>query len=299
MERHAFEAFHYSLRRPPASSKPGSHRGGLFGEEGLYAGSEPLSSRPVRRFDLRATLLDPWRRLHVQRFQNRSQTLLVAVVDRSRSMVPKLDLIKALVSSIAYSAYQHHDRFSLWIATDRPRCLLPPSRFGGMVPLAARMVEKPPPEAGGDRTSGFIRFPKRFPIRSVSGEMGGSVQALLEIAARLPHGALVFLISDLFFADGELERIAAAFGRHDTVPVVVWSQEEQALPSRYGWFRLRDPESGRERKILLRPEFAASFRQRLEERKRLLEERFRSYGRRPLFLDLPFSAKQLTRYFRS
>lgn len=265
------ESFDYSPRRRPRGRKSGAHLSRKVGEEGLYAGSEPLLEGG-RRFDLRATLLDPWQRLHVQRFQSRTQLLLAAAVDLSRSMARKRELLKPLVASIAYSAYRHHDRFTLWLATDHPHCALPPGRFGAQVLQAVASLEESEPR-------------------------GEALEPLLEIAARLPREALVFLISDFFFREEELVRLARAFGHLDTVPVVVWSREERELPGGFGWLLLRDPERGEVRRLFLRPAVASRFRERLEQHRRQLEELWRSSGRPPLFLELPFSAKQLTRYF--
>lgn len=266
------EAFTYRPRHPPRGHHPGVHAGKALGESGHYAGSEPLHG-PVGRFDLRATLLDPWQRLHIKRFQTRVQTTLVAVVDFSHSMEVKRALLSEVVRSIAYSAYDHHDRFSLWLATDRAICLLPPKRFGGMVALAERCLREHAPR-------------------------GLALEALLEISARLPRESLVFLLSDFHFEERELRRLAEHYSHHDTVPLVIWSKEEQALPNRYGWLRLRDPESGREQTLFLRPRIAEAFRRKVEMRKKQLRETFQPYGRLPLFLKFPFSAQQLTEYFR-
>jgi hypothetical protein len=60
---------------------------------------------------------------------------------------------------------------------------------------------------------------------------------------------------------------------------------------------VRDPESGHERGLLLRPGLHRAIRDGFAERRRRLEAVLRRHGRRPLYLEGEFRATTVTRFF--
>ena len=89
----------------------------------------------------------------------------------------------------------------------------------------------------------------------------------------------------------------ASLARHDVIPVLLWdSAEFEALPE-LGLARLRDPESGAQRTLMLRPRLKRQIVLRFRERQQNLTRLFRSYGREPLLLLDGFDPARVTEYF--
>jgi len=121
---------------------------------------------------------------------------------------------------------------------------------------------------------------------------------LLDAASRLGRArSLVFLISDFHQPLSDLAELMRRLSRHDVVPVVIWDPAEfEALPD-YGFVVIEDPETGKRRRLFMRPRLKAQFRTRFEARKAELEDLFSPYGRGPLLMTEDFSPDRLTRYF--
>ena len=107
----------------------------------------------------------------------------------------------------------------------------------------------------------------------------------------------MFLVSDFHLPLTLVERVLGALGRHDVVPVVCWDQREYEQLPRWGWTRLRDPESGAERRLLLRPALRDAVQDRYRRHWAALERLFRIFRRRPLRLGERFDGRAVTRYF--
>ena len=97
--------------------------------------------------------------------------------------------------------------------------------------------------------------------------------------------------------DTLIERVLGTLGHHDVVPLVCWDERGfEELPA-WGWARLREPESGVDRHVLLRPALRDAIQRRYRERWHALTFRFRPFRRRPLRLGRRFDPNAVTRYF--
>ena len=277
------EEFHYTLSWRASSPHPGAHASSLHGGGDEYAGLVPFISQPnPRHLDLRASLKDPFGQLVVRTHRQRSNIPVVVMADWSASMgfvgqSDKAERVARFAAAAAWSAYRHGDRFGFIAADERLReDLYVPLRLhkGGVPELYERLCRTPC--------------------------QGRDVTGLIQAAPRLgQQRALVFLVSDFHFALERLDELLGALTRHDVVPVVVWdSAEYERLPD-WGLVLLEDPETGAQRRLFMRPQLKAAFRERFEARRVALSERFRQRGRLPFFIVDRFDADALTHYFLS
>ena len=111
--------FQYRVPWRADSYYPGSHPGRQRGDGYEIRGILPLHvAGDPRRFDLRASLRDPFEQLLVRVYQQRSVVPVFGLADVSASMgfvgqTCKFDMLVEFVNSLAYSAYQVGDPFAL------------------------------------------------------------------------------------------------------------------------------------------------------------------------------------------
>jgi uncharacterized protein (DUF58 family) len=191
---------------------------------------EYMAGDDVRFLDWNVTarMNDPYIRKYVE---EREMTVLL-LVDVSRSGdygsgdESKRERAAELAAVFAFSALQNHDKAGLVMFTDEVEFYLPARKGSAQ---ALRVVRE------------ILNFQPR--------RRGTSFAPALDLAVkRIPHRALVFLISD-FLAPSAMpdwERsLSAAASKHDIVAVQVLDPREMELPN-VGRVCLEDPESGRQ-----------------------------------------------------
>lgn len=275
------QEFHYRISWRAGGNRPGAHRGATAGPGHEFIAHAPLlSARDPRRLDVRASLTDPLGEWKVRVFRQRAAVPVWLVADLSASMGytghrRKLDVLADFAASLGYSAWRTGDAFG-FLACDgalRSDLSLPATRMRGAGPeLAARLRALQPEGAGAE---GLVEAPRRLSRER----------------------ALVFLVSDFHFPLDFARRVREGFGRHDLVPVVLWDPEEyRHLPS-FGLVRLRDPETGAVRTLLMRRSLRERIARAFADRRAALEELFRAAGRPPLFMEHGFNPDAVTDYF--
>ncbi|MCP4300836.1 MAG: hypothetical protein GY783_09645 [Gammaproteobacteria bacterium] len=276
---HNATAFQYRAPWRAVSCYPGSHpsiQGG--GGYEVYA-TAPLYAGDPRRFDLRATLRDPFGQLRVRTFKQRSVVPVFVLADVSASMsfvghASKFALMVEFVESLAYSAHLVGDPFS-FTACDtviHDELCLPPSRSRG---AALRVCER---------------------LRQWA-PSGAAAAGLLAGAERIPGSrALVFLVSDFLLPLPLLRKILSGLCGHSVVPVILVDSAESRVPGT-GITHLYDPETRAQRTILLRRSWARRFNEKLGEYREQLGLCLAEFDLRPLYVIDRFEAEAVTRYF--
>ena len=276
----SIETFHYRLptraRGADTGGHPGTQRGGgmeFQGHAGLLTAQDP------RRFDVAASLRDPFNQVLVRVYTQRSAVPVRVIADVSASMgftgrCRKIDLLADFIQSLALSASRAGDpmAFTGCDSTIREDLLLPltRSRAAGQL-LAARLREFEP--SGGNAAGLFDAVEQTPPSRS-----------------------LVFLVSDFYFPLSMLAELLGGLALHEVVPVVLRDSAEGRAP-RYGIARILDPETGVERMLLLRPSLARRLQESVAARGEALKRCCARFGLKPLFIEDRFEADAVTRYF--
>jgi uncharacterized protein (DUF58 family) len=261
--------------------RPGAHRSGHWGGGHEFAGHGPfLSSPDARHLDFRASFADPFGSLMVRTFRQRGAIPVFVVADLSASMGfqgigSKAEILADFAGAVAYSAYRTGDTFGFVGCDETVRREL-------MLPL------------GFHKAAGLELKDKLSQFTSA----GRSADGLSQAAAYLGRQrALVFLVSDFHFPLDCLDRLLCGYARHDLVPVVLWDSAEYEPKSGWGLIDLEDSESGKRRKLLMRPRLREKLRDRFRARRQLLTQVFAVRGREPFFLVDRFEPDALTRYF--
>lgn len=278
--------FHYRLPGPASGHFPGAHRSPR-GDSGFeFRRHLPLADAPdARRLDIHASLRDPFGSWQVRVYAQRMATPVFMVADLSASMGfagrhRKLDTLADLAEGLAYAASRCGDPYG-FIGCDqglRRDLLLPLTRTRG---------------AG-------LGFGLR--LRGLTLGEGGSADAgaegLLQAATVLPRRrSLVFLASDFHLPVPLIEAVLARLAGHMVVPVVIWDPMEFSVPAGRGLAPLRDPETGEERLVWLRPVLRERWSRLEDERRALLGSVFRRHRLRPLHLADGHDPDAVTAYF--
>ncbi len=272
--------FQYRVPWRAVSCYPGSHhsvqRGGgyeIHGIAPLYIAGDP------RRFDLRASLRDPFGQLLVRVYKQRSVVPVFVLADVSASMsfvghTCKFDLLVDFVNSLAYSAYRAGDPFA-FTACDtviRDELSLPLTRARGAGALVSERLRRWTP-SGADATG------------------------LLKGAEQVPGArALVFLVSDYYLPVELLRKILDCLCRRAVVPVVLVDTAEDRIPG-IGITHLYDPETKARRTILLRRTFARRLEKARRNHREQISRCLADYDLRPLYLIDRFEPEAVSRYF--
>ena len=274
------QEFHYKVGWRARGQRQGFHQSASRGSGMEFVGHTPLSGcGDPRRIDIRASLANPTGEWLVRLHRARASLPVCVLLDLSASMGfagvrRKLDVVRAFVASAGFSARRTGDAFGLVAADDtiREQVWVPLSHARSAAQTALDLLDDVSPS-------------------------GGSA-GLFDALHWLPRSrSLVFLVSDFHFPLEVLSSLLDGLAHHDVVPVVVWDgAEAQQLP-RFGLVELADPETGRQRTVLMR----ASLRQRWIEafarRRADLCACFVQHRTRPFFVDGEFDPEALTRYF--
>ncbi len=271
--------FHYRIAWRSGGPLPGAHASRRLGPGvDFYGHVSLLETTDPRRFDVLATQRDPQRALRLRAYRQLGSIPVTALLDVSASMPAAaggtLDLMADFVASLGFSAVRTGDSFGV-ISADtqvRSELWLPHTRRRGAGLSHAQRLREFRPDGTGAR-------------------------GLLEAARYLPRQrGLIFLLSDFHFPLPDLERLLAALGGHDVVPVPIWSEAERKLPG-FGLVRLRDAESGHQRLLFMRPSLRARIEAQVDEHRHEVMSALSRHGRRPLMLASPFDPEMVSRYF--
>lgn len=238
-----------------------------------------LAAPDPRRFDIAASLRDPFNQVMVKVYTQRSAVPIRVIADVSASMAfsgrcRKMDLLADFTESLALSAYRNGDPIAFTGCDDAIREQL-------VMPLTKS-------RAAGGLIAGKLR--NLVPS-------GGNSEGLIEAVEQLsPARALVFLVSDFHFPISLLDRLLQDLALHTVVPVVLRDSAEAAAP-RYGVARIYDPETAAERLLLLRPALSRRLQQSVADRAQALTACCAGFGLTPLFITDRFEADAVTRYF--
>ncbi|MGI9335010.1 MAG: DUF58 domain-containing protein, partial [Gammaproteobacteria bacterium] len=182
------EEFHYRLPGPTVGLRPGLHRSPQRGD-GLEVRTHlPFGSgTDARRLDLRASARDPFERLLVRSYAQRSSIPVYALLDLSASMGADVATASAIgsaslnmsaladfVASLALSVHRTGDGFGCFGCAGRP------------VPGFTQPLTRARGAGAGiaERLRAYV-------------PTGANAQGLLEAALRLPgKSGLVFVLSD-------------------------------------------------------------------------------------------------------
>ena len=273
--------FHYRVARPAAGHFPGHHRSSR-GDSGLeFRGHASLLDAPdARRLDLHASLRDPFGNWLVRVHSQRKSIPVTLVADLSASMGfegarRRLDVVADFAESLAQSAWRTGDSFGFLGCDEAVRedVRLAQTRAGGAGAPLARALRALQPA-------------------------GRSARGLLDAPRHLGRQrALVFLLSDFHLGLPEVAALAAGFGGHDLVPVVVWDRLEFAPAGGSGLADLVDPESGARRLLWWRPALRERWALQRGARRAALLDVFRAQRVEPLWMDDGFDADAVTRHF--
>lgn len=271
--------FQYRAPWRAVSSYPGSHQSIQRGSGYEVYGTAPLYAGDPRRFDLRASLKDPYGQLLVRIFKQRSIVPVYVLADVSASLgfvgnTSKFDLLIEFVEALALSAYRVGDPFA-FTACDtavRNELLLPRSLARGAGQQVCERLRRWTPS-------------------------GAAATGLLAGAEQIPGShALVFLISDYYFPLQLLRNILNRLCAHAVVPVVLVDSAESRIPG-FGIARIFDPETRSRRTVLLRRSFAKRFEAKHREDRSQLVDVLAQYDLRPLYVIDKFEAEAVSRYF--
>lgn len=272
--------FQYRVPWRAVSSHPGSHygiqRGGGYEVHGiapLYATGDP------RRFDLRASLRDPFQQLLVRIYKQRSIVPVYALADVSASMsfvgnTSKFNLLIEFVNSLAYSAFRAGDPFA----------------FTACDTLIREELSLPLTHAAGAGVSVYERLLRWAPN-------GSDATGLLGGAEQIPGPrALVFLISDFYLPVDLLRALLSRLCKHVVIAVVLVDSAECRVPG-VGVTHLYDPESGGRRTLLLRRSLTEQIRKLRKHYDEQLKSCLAAHEIRPLYITDSFDPEAVTRYF--
>ncbi|MGQ0700451.1 MAG: DUF58 domain-containing protein [Panacagrimonas sp.] len=271
----------YRVRWKPGGVLPGAYRGTVAGSGNEIRAVVPLSHYPdPRRLDLRTTLRDPFQQLWVRDFKQTTSLKVFVLADVSASMGfrgrhDKYVLLRHIAKVLAHSAWKSGDRFGLYAADEQLHTELS---------LPAR-VNRGAADWLDQRLAAFT-------------PTGRSATGLLDALAELPtRRALVFVLSDFHWPEGELHTLLRRLTHHDVVPVVLWDPAETEDIPAHGFARVRDSETGSSRFVWLRPSLKQQLREAREQQRERIESICRSAARRPFFITDGFDPHQMTRYF--
>jgi uncharacterized protein (DUF58 family) len=271
----------YRVRWKTSGVRPGAFRGMHAGAGDRMRGSVPLhGNADPRRLDLRATIRDPFGAIWVREFEQSSAMKVVVLADASASMsyvgrYDRREQLRRIGVAIAQTAWRNGDAFGFFAAGEKPeRALTLPVRVNRG---AAAWIDR--------RLATFA-------------PAGGSAHGLARLVPQLPHRrALVFVVSDFLWSEGDLERLLRALAHHAVVPIVLRDPAESDAVHRRGIATLRDLETGERRFVWLRPGLIESMRARHAARDARLAHACRRAGAAPFFVSGRFDPAALSRHF--
>jgi uncharacterized protein (DUF58 family) len=204
----------------------------------------------------------------------------VVIADLSLSMTysgksPKQQVVADFLLSAALSAAQTGDRFSFigcGSKLDKRWMISATHRFGAAPALAKQLA--------------VAKLP-------------GHAESMMALRPVLPtKRALIFLVSDFHFPIVRLNALMSQFSGHAVVPVVLWDQAEYTELPEWGILKLKDLETEKTKTLFMRPTYKQKIMSAFAQRKRDLQQCFRSYAAEPLFMHGAYQAEALTGYFQ-
>ncbi len=241
------EDLDYSVQWKAKAIRAGKHRSGVSGSGFEFKTVVPITeAEDWRRIDFMSSsrAMDGIPRVKV--FDQKSGIKVVLVADLSASLsycgfVSKQREMAKMACVLGYSAYRTGDSF-------------------GFVGYGEKIEFCQPPTFS--KEAGFEIGRTLWDYKMEAGGHGG----LSGVIDYLPkERSLVFWFSDFYLSEREMEEFLAATENHDVRAVAFLDDSEVNLP-RFGFARLRDPESGGERFVFVRPslrrKLAAEYRQR-------------------------------------
>ena len=274
------EEFHYKVGWRSRGQRQGFHASASQGSGMEFVGHAPLAGySDPRRIDIRASLANPTGDWLVRLHRQRAALPVCVVLDLSASMGfagvrRKLDVVQRFVASAGFSARRTGDAFGLIAADDTIR----------------EQVWLPLTHARSAAQTALAR------LEGVTASHGSA--GLLDVVHWLPRNrSLVFLVSDFHFPIEMLAQLLAGLAHHDVVPIVVWDDAEARRLPKFGLIDLADPETGKQRTVLMRASLRRRWIEAIARRRTLLCECFTAHRTRPFFVDGDFDADALSRYF--
>ncbi|MFK8067040.1 MAG: DUF58 domain-containing protein [Gammaproteobacteria bacterium] len=272
---------HYLVPWRASGSYPGHHASLQKGGGLEFRNHVPLIDAPdPRRFDIRASLRDPFEQIRVRVYQQTSSIPVYIIADLSASMNfkganSKQKVLADFVSCLSYSAYRTGDKFGFVGCTDKDSAL---------------WISPPTLNRAAGHEIAQQLYTKKLEAKNSEG--------LLHAAEQLGgRRALVFLVSDFHFPESLLEQTLASLAYHHVVPVMLWDRHEHENLPEFGIARVTDPETTRSRMLLMRPSLKKRIQQTFEDRREKLFDLFGEYGRSPLLLEDGFNSDEVTHYF--
>lgn len=273
--------FFYQVPWKSSSIHFGEHRGTQRGLGDEFKGNISLIDYPdARRMDLRQTLRDPYEQVQVKLFNQDNTTPIFAVCDVSSSMQfkgqrRKLDLAKEIAASIAYSAFETSDVFSV-IAYHQQVIEALTLSLSHHVHQAFEVIDQ----------LGQYQ------------EMRVGAEGILEVPQYLSqHRGLVFWISDFHMPLSLIEQAFNAMSAHQVIPVVLWDAHEYTKLPKFGFGNMIDPETGMNRTIFFRQAIREQFEEAFAARKQTLETLFTRFDSQPIYIQDQYDPDVMSRYF--
>lgn len=273
--------FYYQVPWKSSSIHFGEQRGTQRGLGDEFKGNMSLIDYPdARRMDLRQTLRDPYEQVQVKLFNQDNTTPIFAVCDVSSSMQfkgqrRKLDLAKEIAASIAYSAFETSDVFSV-IAYHQQVIETLTLSLSHHVHQAFEVIDQ----------LGQYQ------------EMRVGAEGILEVPQYLSqHRGLVFWISDFHMPLSLIEQAFNAMSAHQVIPVVLWDEYEYTKLPKFGFGNMIDPETGMNRTIFFRQSVREQFEEAFAARKQALEILFTRFDSQAIYIHDQYDPDVMSRYF--
>ena len=272
---------HYKVPWRARSTYPGHHLSQQKGAGLQFRNHVALIDAPdPRRFDVHASLRDPFEQIRVRVYQQTSSIPIYIVADLSASMAfvgddSKIETLADFIECLSYSAYRTGDKF-------------------GFVGCADKHTEPLVTTATLNQVTGF-ELAQELRQRTALGKNSNGFLGAADLLGS--RRALVFLVSDFHLPSSLLEKILQTLAFHDVVPVILWDRKEYEDLPNFGIARVVDRETNKSRLLFMRPGLKNRIQKAFADRREALFTLFRQYGRMPLLLQDGFNPDEITRYF--
>ena len=273
--------FQYKIYGSSKSSRPGSHKSSERGSGMEFNRLVSLQQYPdPRRLDLRASIIDPYKRWLVREFKQKSSVSVFVIVDLSASVrfngvQNGGNLISKILTSVMKSTRRYGDRFGL-IGFDNE------FRQDWFIPAKQRVPLN------------FDTLDLQFP----HGKTKRGHKGLMEAPNWLPkERCLLFLISDFHISLNLLSYFFSRTISHQVVPIILEDEVEHSGYDRFGFAFLSDSETRRKKLVLLTKKFKDSLKENYRKRDQQLLTICRQFNYRPVKILGDFDPKELTEYF--
>lgn len=264
--------FYYRILGKNRHIWPGAHPGKLPGSGEEFDRVVSFSRYPdARRLDIRSTIRDPFRDLHVKQFKQRSKVPVTVLIDGSSSMPVgnRTSIVTDFILSTLVSTRQARDSLKLFFCDDEVR-------------------EISALQSTADELNQFF-------MRSMQEQI--KPDALL-VAGRRIHqkGSIVFIVSDYHLEQSFMQTLFRGLKNHWVVPVVLWTKDETEMPS-WGISKILDAESSRLKTLFFTPTTKKRYQASWGDRKKILNQIFMRSSLPGFFISDEFIPDKMTEYF--